>query len=195
MPNWCYNHLTISKENYEKTKHLFINADGEIDFSILIPHDIRSKADCYYHWDCMTNYTPEEEDTNKKIKSAHSLADLPDKFFDDNYGERMLLRDKYGWSREDGAYEWQVRNWGTKWNGGDPDIIDEGDTMIINFDTAWSAPEPFFNALAKHTDFNVSGEEEGGFFEYEGWAENGEFNVDFHDPEPEEDEDNEDEEE
>lgn len=43
-------------------------------------------------------------------------------------------------------YEWCIKNWGTKWNACDTEIIDE-DT--IKFDTAWSSPEPVIAKLAE----------------------------------------------
>lgn len=41
-------------------------------------------------------------------------------------------------------YEWCNRNWGTKWNACDTQILDK-DTVV--FDTAWSNPEPVMEQL------------------------------------------------
>lgn len=43
-------------------------------------------------------------------------------------------------------YEWCNREWGTKWNAGDTEIIGE-DTVI--FETAWDNPEPVILKLAE----------------------------------------------
>lgn len=43
-------------------------------------------------------------------------------------------------------YDWNIDNWGTKWNACDTDVVDD-DT--VTFNTAWAAPTPIFEALAK----------------------------------------------
>lgn len=49
-----------------------------------------------------------------------------------------------------GWYDWRVENWGTKW-----DIkyeyleVDDDDTLIVKFDTAWSPPDKVFDAMHK----------------------------------------------
>lgn len=44
-------------------------------------------------------------------------------------------------------YDWRVENWGTKWNGYDGRISDDGSTFT--FDTAWSPPLPIIKKLAE----------------------------------------------
>jgi hypothetical protein len=46
-------------------------------------------------------------------------------------------------------YNWRVENWGTKWNGYDGRITDDGSTFT--FDTAWSPPLPIIKKLAELT--------------------------------------------
>lgn len=47
-------------------------------------------------------------------------------------------------------YAWACRNWGTKWNACDTEIVDKGDgTIEIRFDTAWGYPERIVDALAQ----------------------------------------------
>lgn len=47
-------------------------------------------------------------------------------------------------------YGWSVENWGTKWEANfydyDP-VIDEDNSIYIDFDTAWSPPIEFYNAM------------------------------------------------
>lgn len=43
-------------------------------------------------------------------------------------------------------YGWNCDNWGTKWNAYDVEVISD---ETIKFETAWSAPRPVINALAK----------------------------------------------
>lgn len=42
-------------------------------------------------------------------------------------------------------YGWQTENWGTKWNAYHIEMKDEN---VIEFDTAWTHPEPIVHAIA-----------------------------------------------
>ena len=53
------------------------------------------------------------------------------------------VREKYGYTD---WYDWACKNWGTKWNACHCSIVDNDH---ISFDTAWAAPVPIFEALAK----------------------------------------------
>jgi len=51
-------------------------------------------------------------------------------------------------------YDWRVKNWGTKWNAHEPYVSDG----YMDFDTAWSTPEPIIKRLSemfKDVDFSV----------------------------------------
>lgn len=44
-------------------------------------------------------------------------------------------------------YDWQVQNWGTKW---DPEVMDcdyDGETLTVSFDSAWAPPVAFYEWL------------------------------------------------
>ena len=193
MPNWVYNHITMSKKDYLEKKHLFINENGEFDFNLLVPRSVRANADDGAYDGFLTNIHNHEEEYEENAEKFSSFDNLTEDFFDNFKGEKAILVSKKGWKREDGWYEWQIENWGTKWNADDQGIDDSEDDFVhIQFNTAWSAPEPVFNALAKIVDFSCSGDEEGGFFEYEGEGCDGEFDIRYEEPEPEdEDEDEE----
>lgn len=48
-------------------------------------------------------------------------------------------------------YHWRLHNWGTKWDIEDPyeHSEDNEEIIILEFDTAWSPPEPFVERVAK----------------------------------------------
>jgi hypothetical protein len=46
-------------------------------------------------------------------------------------------------------YDWRVENWGTKWDGYDGRISDDG--SAFTFDTAWAPPLPIIKKLAEIT--------------------------------------------
>jgi len=55
-------------------------------------------------------------------------------------------------------YKWNPENWGTKWNACDSDVVDPHSTLLtINFNTAWSPPEPVIRALSeKYPKANIA---------------------------------------
>ena len=57
-------------------------------------------------------------------------------------------------------YEWRLDNWGTKWEAYDQMLIEEN---VLQFDTAWSMPEPIYIALSNkfpEIDFEVEWSDE-----------------------------------
>lgn len=199
MPNWCYNHITMKKEDFDKNKHLFITGeddDTKLDFSILIPHDPSVRADLYYDNHTGKGGLLTNDNWNRQenpLTLVQEFDNLTEDFFVDAIGERQKLLVETGWTRKDGWYDWQCEHWGTKWNGGECDIDEDDDYVNINFNTAWACPEPFFHELAKHCAFSCDGEEECRSFTYEGeTTDDGEFLITYdEDPEPEEDDEEE----
>ena len=57
---------------------------------------------------------------------------------DANGKDAKALREKFG---HDNWYDWQIANWGTKWDI-DAELSEDGDEkrLLFNFDTAWSPP-------------------------------------------------------
>jgi len=59
----------------------------------------------------------------------------------------------------DGWYGWRNENWGTKWDVVDSEMFDEAEDGFVSysFDTAWSPPEPVYNALKeKYPEVRIS---------------------------------------
>ena len=47
-------------------------------------------------------------------------------------------------------YDWSINNWGTKWDASTQDIDEmDGNWLSIRFDTAWSPPEPWLQAVTE----------------------------------------------
>tara|TARA_R100001163_G_scaffold36463_1_gene27939 strand:- start:758 stop:1216 length:459 start_codon:yes stop_codon:yes gene_type:complete len=46
-------------------------------------------------------------------------------------------------------YEWNIANWGTKWNSVDTRVEENGGTLSYNFMTAWDCPREIVNALMR----------------------------------------------
>lgn len=80
---------------------------------------------------------------------------------------------------ESGWYEWNIENWGTKWDAQQA-VIDmnlEWDSTTIDFQTAWDTPEPVYRAIAEQhpeLSFYIYCQEEQGWG-YRASITNGEF--------------------
>lgn len=47
-------------------------------------------------------------------------------------------------------YDWSFEHWGTKWNACHPETTEaDPDYAVIEFQTAWDAPEPIYHKLAE----------------------------------------------
>lgn len=65
-------------------------------------------------------------------------------------------------------YDWNNRNWGTKWDAGYVDVIESNTDSSIEFrfETAWSPPMPVFEKMVEmfpHLTFSIWYEEEQGW--------------------------------
>lgn len=126
VPNWCYNNLQVegSREDIKRFLDAVANEEGQYDLTLPYP-------------------CPEE----LQISATFILGDAEE---DDE--ERAALRKQYAENVEKyGAphwYDWQVKNWGTKW----PPTIDEfflDDKRVqFRFDSAWSPPSGLIQKLS-----------------------------------------------
>jgi hypothetical protein len=75
----------------------------------------------------------------------NKIIPMPDSVYQGNLGNKE--RQIYG---ENNWYDWAVKNWGTKWNSYDYDNEPiHGDFNQIEFQTAWSRPEPVVVRLSE----------------------------------------------
>ena len=88
--------------------------------------------------------------TDESEFDFNGIIPMPGYIYRGNLGLEERL--KYG---DLNWYDWSYEHWGTKWNACDPkvehsDMVCDGTNEArITFDTAWSAPIPVFEALAK----------------------------------------------
>lgn len=142
MPNHVTNILITSPEVVDAiTRHC---TDGE-----------RAEA-LQRHAQTLANY--KERTGNDWPYAESDLAEIEERFVDFN----MLIPmpeavsgttvgtggfDSYD---ERGWYGWSLAHWGTKWNGYSTRITPiEGDLCRLEFQTAWSHPEPVIHALSR----------------------------------------------
>lgn len=168
MPNHVRNIVTIngSAEHIKefKLKHInaykYIEEDSSVEicpfsFQTIIPRpeslDIESSTRAMDGLD----YVLGDEAKKKQIRSRFWRMD--DEEFNKivelgKTAKRNLeLYDAKDW------YDWDIDNWGTKWDCYDVELKTLDDTeVVIVFNTAWSCPEPVYGELARlHPDLSI----------------------------------------
>ena len=135
MPNWCYNRVSIYSENTETVDKLFDIFNNPEPFNALIPSPKWSE-------------TP-NEDGELPVLEEHKDSD----------GKVLFTTHKFPKSgkTDDRWYDWQVQNWGTKWEPADISVEQCDEELEITFNTAWSPPEDICRAIRnKYPDCSVS---------------------------------------
>lgn len=157
MPNYVIHNVKIkgSVETISKVKKQIINTKDEngdvvpFSFQTIIPRpvslDIPSSSEVetgieYIKGSVYEKKKIEEryatyQDGENKLKECIRLAELA-----------LSNIKKYG---HKDWYDWNIANWGTKWDACYPNVETTEDTIMIEFQTAWSTPEPIFLKLAE----------------------------------------------
>ena len=135
MPNWCYNRVSVYSENTKDMDELFDIFNNENPFNALIPSPVWSE-------------TP-NEDGELPVLEEHKDAD----------GKVLFTTHKFPKSgkTDDRWYDWQIQNWGTKWEPADISVEQCDEELELTFNTAWSPPEDICRAIRnKYPDISVS---------------------------------------
>lgn len=124
MPNWCSNVLTLKHED---------------------PAMLARARRGFLAGKLLAEFLPCPEELLDEGSTAHAPGDAGQKYDD----LRNRLREKYGFAS---WYDWQVSNWGTKWDVGadgaqEDDYPIDGDTITFHFDSAWSPPVEAMSAF------------------------------------------------
>jgi hypothetical protein len=135
MPNWCYNRVSIYSENIDQVTELFDIFNNPEPFNALIPSPKWSE-------------TP-NEDGELPVLEEHKDSD----------GKVLFTTHKFPKSgkTDDRWYDWQINNWGTKWEPTDISVEQCDEELELTFNTAWSPPEDICRAIRnKYPDVTVS---------------------------------------
>jgi len=182
MPNWVYNHLAVSG----KKKDLLAFAEKARQ-----PHESLWTTS-EWTWDAEQGKrieTPESErKIERKVETPDAISfwnfvrptdeELPYYFGhkvkpkdedDPNATSEQKLAKAMTFGGSD-AYDWNIRNWGTKWDAGSDELeeslADIVGTLTYRYETAWSIPEPLMTAMVEqHPElvFDFECEEEQGW--------------------------------
>lgn len=135
MPNWCHNRVSVYSENIKQVDKLFDIFNNPEPFNELIPSPDWSK-------------TP-NEDGELPVLDEHKDAD----------GKVVFTTNKFPKSGKNDQrwYDWQIQNWGTKWEPAVCNVEQCEEELEITFDTAWSPPENICRAIREQfPDVTVS---------------------------------------
>jgi hypothetical protein len=166
MPNWVSNNVSVTAESKAELDAFLEKAKGS-------QSKIIEDRESEFHFGAFV-HPPDE---NLPYYKGEIEEEKPEGWEELSPEEKMVRTLEFsgrGW------YDWNVRNWGTKWDACDTYISREDDlNASISFQTAWSIPEPIFTAIAEqHPEltFEIWSEEEQGWgAEYH--AENGELSL------------------
>lgn len=187
MPNWVFNSLSIT--GTEQSIRQFKEKAGK-------PYTTFYKGVRYQDEEGNWKYDADkvQEQLHEGAISFMNFATPED--LDAYFGDSDYKPEGYSeWSMEerlayamkhssDGWYDWNVRNWGTKWDACDPELLEESyrdgkGEISYSFNTAWSPAEGAFKQMVEqHPDLSfefVCEEEQGWGVEYAG--EDGELSV------------------
>jgi len=173
MPNWCYNSLTI-----EGSEELIADVKRILSRPFTKSHD---------SWNATTGKMELSETiyTNPVFAFHNIYNHIQDGVSDEEYQKQSDNKQPIAEAimfQGNNWYDWNVRNWGTKWDvavhDGEeyPDteiMIDAPDTLAYRFNTAWSPPTEAIVKLSTQypdLDIELSYEEEtgwGGLLQFE----------------------------
>ena len=170
MPNWVYNGLTI-EGNPDQVKSLIT----QMNKPFVMVHD---------NWNVATQQMEVKQTTYPNPVFAfhniynHRDAGIADEVYLSQPTSDKTLEDQWFKFEGNDWYNWNVRNWGTKWDvaisedNKYPDTTIEeavnGENYVVhyNFETAWSRPVPALEKLSAQYPtllFTLSYEEETGW--------------------------------
>jgi len=174
MPNWVYNSMSVSG-----SKEDLIAFRDKASKSYITKHKGKRYQDAEGNWKYDADVEYEQENTAPLSFWNFIEPENKDAYFADAHGtkpegyEAWSMEDKMAYDLKftgDGWYDWNVRNWGTKWDASDAEITDSTEDkaacLSYTFQTAWSIPEPVFTAMVRQhpeLSFDFECEEEQGW--------------------------------
>lgn len=184
MPNWVYNNLSVSGKTEDllafaekaSRRHetlwltdKWIDKDGkrvEVAESERKIEVELSEENPLSFWNFVAP-TDEEKPYYFGHKTKAEDEDDPDATADERMAKALTFSGS-GW------YDWNIRNWGVKWDAGDAELETDlseldgtiNNTLTYRFQTAWGIPMEALTAMVRQhpeLDFDVCSEEEQGW--------------------------------
>jgi hypothetical protein len=182
MPNWCVNQVDVNGDEAEIVRliELVKGEDDGFDFSKIVPVPTSKfyaisegqndfQCGCKQVWvETKAQVGKYDEEGYEKAEGHWAVDGLPvqkvalsngtiEEDANLHFGGNQVCpvhKEKPNSSHPDWWYNWNVANWGTKWNCGEvwhdrADDMNTAGRTSYNFETAWSPASPVIEALAK----------------------------------------------
>jgi len=120
MPNWCSNGLELAHKDPAMIERAKAALANNAFFQEFVP-------------------CPDELNNPEASSFGGDNAEAKDAL-------RQQLREKYGY---ESWYDWNIAHWGTKWDCGDASVEVVDGILKASFETAWSPPVTFYEALVE----------------------------------------------
>lgn len=135
MPNWVFNYLTV-----EGNPELVNELKKQVSEPYIMP--VESIGDLSF----------KVEDT--PVESDFSFWNVIRPLDMVNYPKQPWANDEERTPNPNSWYNWNVKNWGTKWDASDVELISdepngENHVLVYRFDTPWSPPIPVIEKLSE----------------------------------------------
>jgi len=135
MPNWVFNYLTV-----EGNPELVNELKKQVSEPYIMP--VESVGDLAF----------KVEDT--PVESDFSFWNVIRPLDMVNYPKQPWSDDEARTPNPNSWYNWNVKNWGTKWDASDAELISdepngENHVLVYRFDTPWSPPIPVIEKLSE----------------------------------------------
>ena len=144
MPNWCSNAIDVeASDDFDRGERALLFDKIEQWKKNLIATRVKDSRSLF-----------------ERLTKPYHVAGLFGIWFDTPEHLHSINDFNGGW------YEWNIANWGTKWDVYENTEISR-DEWRLNFDTAWSPPIPFVEKLSKlypTLTFTVAYSEQGSAF-------------------------------
>lgn len=146
MPNWVANRISITGFDAE--------LDRFVEQAKAEPVTFRADAEEGGEWNTPLSFAnficpPQEALDSGEYWATHGFS-----------GGKESGNTPNNW------YNFNVREWGTKWDACHPEVERTAEGVAVAFDTAWSPPEPIFHAMVEQFPelaFDIWYEEEQGW--------------------------------
>ena len=125
MPNWCHNRVSFYSDNEQDISKLNKIFESDEPFNAIVPSP---------DWKTIPNDKGELPRPREINRPDGTVFTTVDEFPDGSQDARW--------------YDWNVANWGTKWEVADVECDHfEPNSFECEFETAWSPAEGIFHAL------------------------------------------------
>lgn len=151
MPNWVANRISVTGTDAELDR--FVEQVKGADSKLNKDEDQQFHFGAFVH--------PSDEDLPYYLGEKEEQK--PEGYEDWSHADKLAHSLKFAGRN---WYDWNVTNWGTKWDACNAEVERTAEGVAVAFDTAWSPPDPIFVAMAKQfpeLEFDIWYEEEQGW--------------------------------